>query len=224
MIDKIVPGVAEAVAGISDGATILVGGFGHVGAPDALCEAVADLSAARDLTVVSNNAGGGEVGLAKLLKTGRVRRIICSHPRSAEGFVFRELFEAGRIELELNPQGTLAERMRAAGAGIPAFFTPTAAGTRLADGKETRDFNGRPHVLETALHGDVALIGAHTADRWGNLAYIRAGRNFNPIMAAAAKLTIAQVQRIVPLGAMEPDAIHTSGVYVQRVVKVEHTA
>lgn len=220
MIDKIVATLAEAIAGIEDGARILVGGFGHVGAPDALCEALADLSTARDLTIVSNNAGGGEVGLAKLLGTGRVRKLVCSHPRSAEGFVFRKLFEAGRIELELNPQGTLSERMRAAGAGIPAFYTPTAVGTRLAEGKETREFGGRTYVLETALHADVALIAAARADRWGNLAYIRAGRNFNPVMATAAKLTIAQVSEIVPLGAMDPDAIHTPGVYVQRVVKV----
>lgn len=220
MIDKTLASLAEAVAGIDDGATVLVGGFGHVGAPDALCEALAEHSAARDLTVVSNNAGGGEIGLAKLLRTGRVRKLICSHPRSAEGFVFRELFEAGRIELELNPQGTLAERMRAAGAGIPAFYTPTAVGTRLAEGKEVREFGGRAYVLETALGADVALIAAARADRWGNLAYIRAGRNFNPIMAAAARLTIAQVAEIVPLGAIDPDAIHTPGVYVQRVVIV----
>jgi 3-oxoadipate CoA-transferase alpha subunit len=219
MIDKRVATLAEAVAGIADGSTVLVGGFGHVGAPDALCEALAE-TAARDLTLVANNAGGGEVGLAKLLKTGRVRKIICSHPRSAEGYVFRELFEAGRIELELNPQGTLAERLRAAGSGIPAFYTPTAVGTRLAEGKETREINGRQYVLEHALSADVALVGAWQADRWGNLTYRRAGRNFNPLMAAAAKLTIAQVHEIVPLGALDPDHIHTPGVYVQRVVLV----
>lgn len=218
MINKIVATLAEAVAGIGDGATVLVGGFGHVGAPDALCEALAE-TGARDLTVVSNNAGGGEIGLAKLLKTGRVRKLICSHPRSAEGYVFRALFEAGKIELELNPQGTLAERMRAAGAGIPAFYTPTGFGTRLAEGKETREFQGRMYVLETALHADVALIGAWQADRWGNLTYRRAGRNFNPVMATAAKLTIAQVHEIVELGALDPDHIHTPGVYVQRVVQ-----
>lgn len=219
MIDKTVATLAEAVAGIADGATVLVGGFGHVGAPDALCEALAE-TGARDLTVVSNNAGGGEKGLAKLLQAGRVRRIICSHPRSAEGFVFRALFEAGRIELELVPQGTLAERLRAAGAGIPAFYTPTAVGTRLAEGKETREFGGRLYVLEQALHADVALIAAWQADRWGNLAYRRAGRNFNPVMATAAKLTIAQVHGIVDLGGIDPDQVHTPGVYVQRVVKV----
>jgi 3-oxoadipate CoA-transferase alpha subunit len=218
MINKIVATLAEAVAGIGDGATVLVGGFGHVGAPDALCEALAE-TGARDLTVVSNNAGGGEIGLAKLLKTGRVRKLICSHPRSAEGYVFRALFEAGKIELELNPQGTLAERMRAAGAGIPAFYTPTGFGTRLAEGKETREFQGRMYVLETALHADVALIAAWQADRWGNLTYRRAGRNFNPVMATAAKLTIAQVHEIVELGALDPDHIHTPGVYVQRVVQ-----
>jgi 3-oxoadipate CoA-transferase alpha subunit len=219
MIDKIVATLADAVAGIADGATVLVGGFGHVGAPNALCEALAE-SGVRDLTVVSNNAGGGEIGLAKLLKAGRVKKIICSHPRSAEGFVFRNLFEAGKIELELNPQGTLAERMRAAGAGIPAFYTPTAVGTRLAEGKETREINGRAYVLEHALSADVALIAAWQADRWGNLTYRRAGRNFNPVMATAAKLTIAQVHEIVPLGAIDPDQVHTPGVYVQRVVKV----
>lgn len=218
MINKIVATLAEAVAGIGDGATVLVGGFGHVGAPDALCEALAE-TGARELTVVSNNAGGGEIGLAKLLKTGRVRKLICSHPRSAEGYVFRALFEAGKIKLELNPQGTLAERMRAAGAGIPAFYTPTGFGTRLAEGKETREFNGRMYVLETALHADVALIGAWQADRWGNLTYRRAGRNFNPVMATAAKLTIAQVHEIVELGTLDPDHIHTPGVYVQRVVQ-----
>lgn len=219
MINKIVPSLAEAVAGIADGATVLVGGFGHVGAPNELVEALCD-QGARDLTVVSNNAGGGEIGLAKLLKLGRVRKIICSHPRSAEAFVFKALFEAGKIELELNPQGTLAERMRAAGAGIPAFFTPTAVGTRLAEGKEVRTINGRDYVLETALHADVALVGAYTADRWGNLAYRRAGRNFGPVMATAAKLTIAQVFEIVELGGIDPDHVHTPGVYVQRVVKV----
>jgi 3-oxoadipate CoA-transferase alpha subunit len=223
MISKLVDSLAAAVAGVVDGATVLVGGFGHVGAPDALCEALA-ATGVRGLTVVSNNAGGGEVGLAKLLRSGAVRKIICSHPRSAEGFVFRELFEAGRIELELNPQGTLAERMRAAGAGIPAFYTPTAVGTRLAEGKETREINGRTYVLEHALAADVALIAAWQADRWGNLTYRRAGRNFNPVMAAAAKLTIAQVQGIVELGAIDPDHVHTPGVYVQRVVRVEGMA
>lgn len=218
MIDKIVPTLAEAIAGIADGATVLVGGFGHVGAPNALCEALAETSA-RGLVVVSNNAGGGEAGLARLLASGKVRRIICSHPRSPEGYVFRALFEAGRIELEIVPQGTLAERLRAAGAGIAAFYTPTAAGTLLAEGKETRAFGGRLHVLETALAADVALVAADRADRWGNLAYRRAGRNFNPVMATAARLTIAQVREVVPLGALDPDQIHTPGVYVQRVVQ-----
>ena len=218
MIDKIVPTLAEAIASIADGATVLVGGFGHVGAPNALCEALAETSA-RGLVVVSNNAGGGEAGLARLLASGKVRRIICSHPRSPEGYVFRALFEAGRIELEIVPQGTLAERLRAAGAGIAAFYTPTAAGTLLAEGKETRAFGGRLHVLETALAADVALVAADRADRWGNLAYRRAGRNFNPVMATAARLTIAQVREVVPLGALDPDQIHTPGVYVQRVVQ-----
>jgi 3-oxoadipate CoA-transferase alpha subunit len=219
MISKIVDSLATAVAGIADGATVLVGGFGHVGAPNELCEALAE-TPVRELTVVSNNAGGGEIGLAKLLKSGKVRKIVCSHPRSAEGYVFRELFEAGRIELEINPQGTLAERMRAAGAGIPAFYTPTGFGTRLAEGKETREIDGRMYVLEKALHGDVALIRAHQADRWGNLTYLRAGRNFNPVMATAAKLAIVQVDEVVELGALDPDHIHTPGVYVQRVVKL----
>lgn len=220
MIDKTVASPGEAVAGVADGATVLVGGFGAVGQPDALVEALAE-TGARDLTVIANNAGAGRVGLAKLLEMGRVRKIICSFPRSAGSVVFEELYRAGQLELEIVPQGTLAERMRAAGAGIPAFWTPTGAGTRLAAGKEVREFHGRPHVLEHALPGDVALIEAWEADRWGNLTFRGSGRNFNPVMAMAAKRTIAQVQHLRALGEIAPDAVVTPGIFVSRVVRVD---
>jgi 3-oxoadipate CoA-transferase, alpha subunit len=223
VIDKVVPSLAEAVAGVQDGATVLVGGFGAVGQPDALVEALAE-TGARDLTVVANNAGAGRVGLARLMELGRVRKIICSFPRSAGSVVFEELYRAGKLELEIVPQGTLAERMRAAGAGIPAFWTPTGAGTLLAAGKEVRDFHGRPHVLEHALPGDIALIEAWEADRWGNLAFRGSGRNFNPVMAMAAKTTIAQVQHLRALGEITPDAVVTPGIFVQRVVRVDRGA
>jgi len=223
MIDKIVQSIAEALQGVQDGATVLMGGFGAVGQPDELIEGLIE-QGAKDLTVVANNAGAGKVGLAKLMEAGRVRKIICSFPRSAGSSVFEELYRAGRIELEIVPQGTLAERMRAAGAGIPAFYTPTGAGTKLAQGKEIREFNGRPHVMEHALKGDLALVEAWEGDRWGNLTYRESGRNFNPVMAMAADLTVAQVHHIRELGGIAPDAVHTPGIFVKRVVRVHRGA
>jgi 3-oxoadipate CoA-transferase alpha subunit len=219
MINKIVQSIADALSGVRDGTTVLMGGFGAVGQPDELIEGLIE-QGAKDLTVVSNNAGAGKVGLAKLLAAGRVRKIICSFPRVAGSTVFEDLYRAGKLELEIVPQGTLAERMRAAGAGIPAFYTPTAAGTKLAQGKEVRDFNGRPHVMELALRGDVALVEAWEGDRWGNLTYRESGRNFNPVMAMAAALTVAQVHHIRQLGEIAPDNIHTPGIFVNRVVRV----
>ena len=222
MINKIVQSVAEAMAGVPDGAVVLVGGFVSIGQPNALIDGLIE-QGARELTVVTNNAGvGREVGLARLLGTGRVRKIVCSYPRTSDPVVFEELYRAGRIELELVPQGTMAERMRAAGAGIPAFFTPTAAGTKLAEGKEQRDFSGRQYVLEEALHGDVALVEAWEADRWGNLTYKSSARNFNPVMAMAAKLTIVQAQHVVELGAIDPERVVTPGIFVNRVVHVPY--
>ena len=221
MIDKTVRTMAEAMAGIADGSTILLGGFGAVGQPNALLDGLIE-QGATDLTVVANNAGTGHVGLARLMELGRVRRIICSYPRSVGSVVFEEMFRAGKLELELVPQGTLAERMRAAGAGIPAFFTPTAYGTKLAAGKETREINGRHYVLEHALPGDVALVEAWEADRWGNLTYRLSGRNFNPVMAMAAKLTIVQAQHIVELGALDPQCVVTPGIFVNRVLHVPY--
>jgi 3-oxoadipate CoA-transferase alpha subunit len=223
MIDKIVQSIAEALAGVKDGATVLMGGFGAVGQPDELIEGLIE-QGAKDLTVVANNAGAGKVGLAKLMEIGRVRKIICSFPRSAGSTVFEELYRAGRLELEIVPQGTLAERMRAAGAGIAAFWTPTGAGTKLAQGKETRAFNGRDHVMEYALRGDVALVEAWEGDRWGNLTYRESGRNFNPVMASAADLTIAQVHHLRDLGQIAPDHVHTPGIFVKRVVQVRRGA
>ncbi len=219
MIDKTVPTPEAAVAGIADGSTVLVGGFATSGVPLALIDALL-AQGARELTIVSNHAGNGDSGLAALLAAGRVRKIVCSFPRHKDSWVFDSLYRAGRIELELVPQGTLAERIRAAGAGVGAFYTPTAYGTELAKGKETRVIDGKPHVLEYALHGDVALVRADRGDRWGNLVYRKAGRNFGPIMAAAARLTIAQVREIVPLGALDPEAIVTPGIFVKRVVQV----
>lgn len=221
MIDKTVAHIADALQGIPEQATLLLGGFGAVGQANHLIEGLLEIGA-RDLTVVANNAGYGSVGLARLLKEGRVRKLICSFPRIAGSTVFEELFRAGKLELELVPQGTLAERMRAAGAGIPAFFTPTGAGTLLAAGRETRMFDGREHVLETALYGDVALIEAWEGDRWGNLAYRSSGRNFNPVCAAAARLTVAQVQHIRELGDIDPERVVTPGIYVNRVVRVAY--
>ncbi len=221
MINRIVQSVAEAVAGISDGALVLLGGFGSIGQPDALIEGLIE-QGAKDLVVVSNNAGTGRFGLARLIELGRVRKIICSYPRSANSVVFEEVYRAGKIELEIVPQGTMSERMRAAGAGIPAFYTATAVGTKLAAGKEEREIKGRRYLLEEALEGDVALIEAWEADRWGNLTYKSSARNFNPVMATAAKLTIAQAQHIVELGALDPEQIGTPGIYVNRVVHVPY--
>lgn len=221
MINKIVTSMAEAMAGIKDGSIILLGGFGHVGTPNALIDGLIEQGAS-GLTIVSNNAGAGREGLARLMELGRVRKIICSYPRSAGSVVFEDLYKAGKLELEICPQGTMAERMRAAGAGIPAFFTPTAAGTLLAQGKEQREINGRPVVLETALRGDVALVEAWEADRWGNLTFRQAGRNFNPVVATAADLTIVQAQHIRALGDIDPEHVVTPGVYVNRVLHVPY--
>jgi len=221
MINKIVQTMADAMAGISDGAVILLGGFGNIGQPHALLDGLIE-QGAKDLTVVSNNAGVGRTGLARLLDLGRVRKIVCSYPRTADPVVFEELYRAGRIELEIVPQGTMAERIRAAGAGIPAFYTATAVGTKLAAGKEEREINGRKYLLEEALHGDVALVEAWEADRWGNLTYRSSGQNFNPIMAAAAKLTIVQTQHVVELGGLDPEKVMTPGIYVRRVVHVPY--
>jgi 3-oxoadipate CoA-transferase alpha subunit len=219
MIDKTVHSFAAAVADIRDGATILIGGFGNAGMPSELIDALVGHSA-RDLTIVNNNAGNADTGLAALLKTKRVRKILCSFPRQTDSWVFDGLYRAGEIELELVPQGNLACRIEAAGAGLGAIFTPTGYGTLLAKGKETRRINGRDYVLEMPIHGDYALIKAERADRWGNLVYRKAARNFGPIMARAAKCTVAQVREIVPLGALDPEVIVTPGIFVQRVVPV----
>jgi 3-oxoadipate CoA-transferase alpha subunit len=223
MMNKCVSSLPAAVAGIRDGSVILVGGFGNAGIPVELIDALID-QGAKDLTVVTNNAGSGRTDVAKLLATGRVRKIVCSYPRSAGSVVFEELYAAGKIELELVPQGTLSERMRAAGAGIGGFFTPTAAGTKLAEGKEVRKINGRDYVLEAPLKGDVALIKAETADRWGNLTFRLAARNFAPTMAMAASLTVVQARTIVDLGAIIPEQVVTPGVFVDRVVEVSNPA
>lgn len=227
MIDKERPSVAAALEGLQDGATVLIGGFGTAGIPNELIEGLIERGT-RDLTVVNNNAGNGHAGLAALLKTGRVRKIVCSFPRSADSFVFDELYRSGRIELELVPQGNLAERLRAAGAGIGAFYTPTGYGTALAmnpDGrpKETRVIDGRGHVLEYPLQGDLALIKAEAGDRWGNLTFRKAARNFGPVMATAAKRTVATVHEIVELGQLDPETIVTPGIFVSHLVKVGRT-
>lgn len=210
----------EAVAGVEDGSTVLVGGFGLAGMPFDLVDALIR-QGAKDLTVVANNAGNGEVGLAALLKAGRVRKVVCSFPRQVDSHVFDGLYRAGRVELEVVAQGNLAERMRAAGAGIGAFFCPTAVGTPLADGKETRVIDGREHVLEYPIKGDVALISAHRADRLGNLVYRKTARNFGPVMATAATTTIVQVGEVVEPGALDPEAVVTPSIYVDRVVRVQ---
>lgn len=208
-----------AVAGIADGSTVLIGGFGMAGMPVHLIDALIR-QGATDLTVVSNNAGNGDTGLAALLAAGRVRKMVCSFPRQSDSWVFDGLYRAGEIELEVVPQGNLAERMRAAGAGIGAFFCPTGVGTPLADGKETREIDGRHYVLELPIRGDVALIGAHRADRAGNLVYRKTARNFGPVMAAAATTTIAQVSEVVEVGELDPEVVVTPGIYVDRVVRV----
>jgi 3-oxoadipate CoA-transferase alpha subunit len=219
VIDKIVATVDEAVRDIPDGATVMLGGFGTAGMPTELIDALI-AQGAKDLTIVNNNAGNGETGLAALLKARRVRKIICSFPRQVDSHVFDALYRAGEIELELVPQGNLAERIRAAGAGIGAFFTPTGYATDLAKGKETRLINGRGYVLEYPIHADFALIKAERGDRWGNLVYRKTARNFGPIMATAAKTTVAQAQEIVDLGALDPATIVTPGIFVHRVVRV----
>lgn len=219
MIDKTVRDTATAVAGIIDGATVMIGGFGRAGQPIELIDALI-AQGAGDLTVVNNNAGNGDTGIAALLATGRVRKMICSFPRQSDSWVFDSLYREGRIELELVPQGTLAERIRAAGAGIGGFFTPTGAGTSLAEGKETRRIDGRDQVFESPIHADFALVSARAADRWGNLVYRATARNFGPIMAAAAATTIVQVDEIVGLGDLDPEVVITPGLYVDRVVAV----
>ncbi|MCW2801330.1 MAG: 3-oxoadipate CoA-transferase [Aeromicrobium sp.] len=206
-----------AVNGIEDGSTVLIGGFGRAGLPWDLIDALGRLGA-RDLTIVNNNAGNGATGLAALLHAGLVRKVICSYPRQVDSYVFEDLYRAGEIELEVVPQGTLAERLRAAGAGIGGFYTPTGVGTTLAEGKESRSIDGREFILEYPLHGDVALIGAHVGDSAGNLVYRKTARNFGPIMAAAAALTIAQVVNIVAPGDLDPEAVVTPGIYVDRLV------
>jgi 3-oxoadipate CoA-transferase alpha subunit len=219
MIDKIVPSAAAAVADIHDGATVMIGGFGTAGMPAELIDALI-AQGARDLTVVNNNAGNADTGLAALLETKRVRKIICSFPRQTDSWVFDALYRAGEIELELVPQGNLAERIRAAGAGIGGFFTPTGYGTLLAEGKETREIDGRRYVLEYPIRAHYALIKADRADRWGNLVYRKTARNFGPIMASAAKCTIAQVREVVDLGGLDPESIVTPGIFVQRIVRI----
>jgi 3-oxoadipate CoA-transferase alpha subunit len=223
MIDKIAASVADALAGVKDGSTVLIGGFGTAGIPNELIEGLI-AQGAKDLVVVNNNAGNGDTGLAALLKTGRVRKIVCSFPRQADSHVFDGLYRSGRIELELVPQGNLAERIRAAGAGIGAFFTPTGFGTELAKGKETREINGRNYVLEHPIYGDVALIKAERGDRWGNLMFRKAARNFGPVMAMGAKMTVASVHEIAELGELEPEAVVTPGIFVSRIVKIERVA
>lgn len=228
MINKIADSIAEALSGVQDGATVLIGGFGTAGIPNELIEGLI-AQGARSLTVVNNNAGNGDTGLAALLKTGRVSKIICSFPRQADSFVFDELYRSGKIELELVPQGNLAERLRAAGAGVGAFFTPTGFGTDLAknvDGsdKETRVINGKPYVLEYPIHGDIALIKAEAGDRWGNLIYRKAARNFGPVMATASKYTVATVHQIVELGTLDPEAVITPGIHVSKIVKIDRIA
>ncbi|TMS52443.1 3-oxoacid CoA-transferase subunit A [Mycobacterium sp. DBP42] len=210
---------AEAMEGIADGATVLVGGFGMAGMPTTLIDALIE-QGARDLTIVSNNAGNGDSGLAALLAAGRVTKVICSFPRQTDSYVFDALYRAGKVALEVVPQGNLAERMRAAGAGIGAFFCPTGVGTPLAEGKEARTIEGRDYVLEYPIHGDVALIGAHVGDRAGNLVYRKTARNFGPVMATAAALTIAEVSRVVDAGEIDPENVVTPGIYVDRILEV----
>jgi 3-oxoadipate CoA-transferase, alpha subunit len=223
MIQKEVASAAEAVADVPDGATVMIGGFGTAGLPDELIEALL-AQGAGDLTIVNNNAGNGDTGLAALLAANRVRKIICSFPRQVDSHHFDTLYRAGRIELELVPQGNLAERIRAAGAGIGAFFSPTGYGTALAEGKETREIGGRMYVLEMPIHADYAFIKAERGDRWGNLSYRMTARNFGPVMAMAAKTTIATVHQVVALGELDPEAVVTPGLFVQRIVKVPRVA
>ena len=223
MIQKEVASLAAAVADVPDGATVMVGGFGTAGLPNELVGALL-AQGAKDLTIINNNAGNGDTGLAALLAARRVRRIVCSFPRQVDSHHFDRLYRAGEIELELVPQGNLAERIRAAGAGIGGFFTPTGYGTELAKGKETREIDGRMYVFETPLHADVAFIKAERGDRWGNLTYRMTARNFGPVMAMAAKTTIATVHEIVPLGTLDPECVVTPGIFVQRIVRIDRAA
>ncbi|MCB1510297.1 MAG: 3-oxoacid CoA-transferase subunit A [Hyphomicrobiaceae bacterium] len=218
-MDKRIGSVEEAIRDIKDGATILVSGFGGAGSPIDLLHALLD-QGAKELTIVSNNAGNGQIGIAALIAAGRVAKIVCSFPRSSRSEVFTAAYRSGKLELECVPQGTLAERIRAGGAGIPAFYTPTSAGTPLEDGKDIRYFNGKRHVLEHAIRGDVALVKAQEGDRWGNLRYHMTQRNFGPIMCTAADCAIVQVKRFVELGEMAPDTIATPGIYVDRLIEV----
>jgi 3-oxoadipate CoA-transferase alpha subunit len=223
MIDKVTASAAQALSDVKDGATVMIGGFGTAGMPFTLIDALI-AQGAKHLTVVANNAGNGDTGLAALLKAGRVHKILCSFPRQTDSWVFDELYRAGKIELEVVPQGNLAERIRAAGAGIGAFYSPTGYGTLLAGNRETRRINGRDYVLEYPIQGDVALIRAHKGDRWGNLVYRKTARNFGPVMAMGARTTIAEVSEVVELGALDPEAIVTPGIFVQRIVKVADAA
>lgn len=219
MIDKRVDSIEDAVAGVRDGATVLISGFGEAGNPTELIHALID-QGARELTVVNNNAGNGRMGLAALVGSGHVRKLICSYPRSSHSYVFEEMYRTGTIELEIVPQGTLAERIRAGGAGIGAFYTRTTVGTPLANGKEVRTIDGVDHVLEYPIRADVALVKAERADRWGNLTYRMAARNFGPVMCTAAAMTVVQVRAMVELGAIDPETVVTPGIFVDRVVEV----
>ncbi|APA66929.1 3-oxoacid CoA-transferase subunit A [Janthinobacterium sp. 1_2014MBL_MicDiv] len=223
MIDKLRSSVFDALADIHDGATVMIGGFGGAGQPAELIDGLI-AHGARDLVIVNNNAGNGDTGLAALLNNGQVRKIICSFPRQADSHVFDALYRAGKLELELVPQGNLAERIRAAGAGIGGFFTPTGYGTDLAKGKETREIDGRMYVFESPIHADFALIKAEQGDRWGNLTYRKTARNFGPIMAMAAKVSIASVHEVAELGSIDPEHVITPGLFVQRIVQVPRTA
>ena len=223
MINKIAPSIAAALADVKDGSTVMIGGFGTAGIPNELIDGLI-AQGAKDLVIVNNNAGNADTGLAALLKAGRVRKIICSFPRQADSYVFDELYRSGKLELELVPQGNLAERIRAAGAGVGAFFSPTGYGTDLAKGKETREIHGKHYVLEMPIYGDVALIRAEKGDRWGNLVYRKAARNFGPVMATAARLTVATVHEVVELGALDPESVVTPGIFVSKIVRIDRVA
>jgi 3-oxoadipate CoA-transferase alpha subunit len=223
MINKIAPSITAALAEVKDGSTVMIGGFGTAGIPNELIDGLI-AQGAKDLVIVNNNAGNGETGLAALLKAGQVRKVICSFPRQTDSHIFDALYRSGKLELELVPQGNLAERIRAAGAGVGAFFSPTGYGTELAKGKETREINGKFYVLEMPIYGDVALIKAESGDRWGNLLYRKAARNFGPVMATAAKMTVATVHEIVELGELDPENIVTPGIFVSKIVKIDRVA
>jgi 3-oxoadipate CoA-transferase alpha subunit len=223
MINKISESIEAALASVKDGDTVLIGGFGTAGIPNELIDGLI-AQGSKGLVVVNNNAGNAETGLAALLKAGRVRKIICSFPRQADSWVFDDLYRSGKLELELVPQGNLAERIRAAGAGIGAFFSPTGFGTELAKGRETREINGKRYVLEMPINGDVALIKAECGDRWGNLTYRKAARNFGPVMATAARMTVATVHEIADLGTLDPESIITPGIYVSKIVRIDRVA